>query len=235
MTTLEARGYIANDDDIGKLTKAILDGESAADTGRTSYLRTLVAVTQAELGTAPRQRQGKATKLDAEGIGLQLAALGKVHDRFYALVLEAVGAAVAVKTKNRALVLNRKSNFARTALYAIRTWIRAGHDVTTLAAKSVTKTALAVKAATPKPLSARRLKARVERESKGLMASLMALSDADKAAAVTELELLMGQVTTQLLALAGPPVTDASQAAREHKPLRIRKTVFMPTDTTVLS
>jgi hypothetical protein len=235
MTTLEARGYQATDDDISKLAKAILDGEAQADTGRTSYLRTLVAVTQKELGAEPRQRMSKADKLKAEGISEQLAALTTVHDRFYALVLEAAGKAVPASTKDRATEVNRKTNFARTALYAVRSWIRAGHDVTALAAAKVTKAALAVKAATPKPQSVKRIKARVERESKALVSSLMALADSDKGAAVAELNLLMNQVTAQLLALAGPPVANAAQAAREHKPLRIKKTVFMPTETQVLA
>jgi hypothetical protein len=235
MTTLEARGYQATDDDISKLAKAILDGEAQADTGRTSYLRTLVAVTQKELGAEPRQRMSKADKLKAEGISEQLAALTTVHDRFYALVLEAAGKATPANAKDRATEVNRKTNFARTALYAVRSWIRAGHDVTALAAAKVTKAALAVKAATPKPQSVKRIKARVERESKALVSSLMALADSDKGAAVAELNLLMNQVTAQLLALAGPPVADAAQAAREHKPLRIKKTVFMPTETQVLA
>ena len=236
MKTLEAKGYIASDDDVKKLTTAIFDGDAQAESGRSTYLKTLVASTQAELGAKPRARaSSKAPRLDDETVAAQLSALAVVHERFYTLIADMADKAVPKGAKDRGIEVNRKTNFARTALYAVRGWIRDKRDITAVAAKTVTKLSLAVEAATPKPASPKVLKVRAERESKALMVTLMALADGDKAAAVVELNLLMDQVTAQLLALSSSPVGNAAQAAREHRPLKIKRTVFMPTQTQIVA
>jgi hypothetical protein len=195
--TLESKGFVATDSDVEALANAVLSAVEVTDNGRRSYLRTLVATTQKALGAEPRQRQGKPAKLDAAAVTLQMEALDATHRRFYTIVLRVAGENVPPNTKDRALEINRRTNFARTAMSAIRRWVRAGNDLTALAAKSVSKASLAVEGSR-KPVVPKALKAKAERLAKGLLSSLMALADADRAAAVDEMQTLMGQLADQL-------------------------------------
>ena len=42
------------------------------------------------------------------------------------------------------------------------------------------------------------------------------------------------QLATQVLNLSGRPTKDAQEAASQHKPLRVRSTLFVPTETQVV-
>lgn len=179
-------------DGILALTKAILAGTAAAAQGQQSYLQSLVLGTQAELGVAPRKRAaaGRRPRLDEAGIKGQLKALDTVHERFYEAVLTACR---EIAPRGDAKELNRLSNFARTALYSVRLFIRAGNDLSALAAERVTKESLRV-TRPPRELTPRRLKGLAERQSKQLVSTLLALSETDREAAAAEFELLMGQL-----------------------------------------
>lgn len=233
MTTLADKGFLATEEDVAKVAQSVLNAIADADNGRRTYLKVLIATTQNELGSKPRVRAGKTAKLDAAGVAEQIKALDAVHERFYAVVLKVVGDSVPTGTKERALEINRRSNFARTAMYVVRGWVRAGNDLTTLGVQSVTKSSLFIKRKS-KPPSGRVLKARAEKESKSLVGTLMALADADKEAAVEELQLIMGQVASQLVALGVAATKDAAQSLAEHRPLRIGKMLFAPTDTQIV-
>lgn len=234
MSTLESRGFVASDSDITAIATTVLSAAAADETGRSNYLKTLIATTQKALGGEPRQRTGKATKLDDAATLEQLKALQEVHERFYAIVLKAAGDVVPSGTKDRGTQINRKSNFARTALSAVRGWVRAGNDITALAAKGATKASLAVEPATPRVPSPGALKTRAEGESKRLVATLMALADADRKAAVEEMQLLFGQLADQMAALGIKPTRDMDQAMRENVPFRAKSTIFIPTATQVI-
>lgn len=217
------------------LTTAYIAALETRDTTRTTYLRALVEETQRELGAEPRVNNAtKRARLSDEDRARQLAALAAVHARFYVIILEVVDESLKdVTSKDRALEKNRRSNFARTALYAARLYVRAGKDLTALAPGKLSKSALRV-AAAPTVRSPRRLKSRVERASQAFVKSLLELGEADKGAAVAELDTLIGIMASQLNALGVPMARDAKQAAAKHQPYRQGSTLFVPSETTIL-
>lgn len=176
------------DSQVSKIAESILKAQSDILGGRVTYLRTLLAAVQEDL---PRASEPRA----------QLARVGTIHDRFYAVVLAAAEPHVPRGTKGRAVELHRRVNFARTAASALRGHVKAGGDLATLKAGTVTKGALKVREARQRPLSAKRALARAERESKALVSSLMALGEADKTAAIDEIQLIIGQLSQQLVEL----------------------------------
>lgn len=228
--SIETKNYVATASDIRALASTIVGATAEVITGRTTYLRALVATTQAELHATPRKNAtAKPKHLKGSEIAAQLAALVAVHDRFYAAVLEACEEGLSGKDK--ALELNRRSNFARTALYAVRSYIRAGHDITYVVAARTTKVTLAV-SRPPRRASARSLKSRMEARSKALMVTALELSDVDKVTAVAEIELLLGQLAAQLASLGVQSTRDAATSAKTGAPLAIRGRVFVPVSET---
>lgn len=233
MTSLETKGYVASDADIEALVKQVLSASQDVESGRATYLRSLVATTQNELGAKPRVRSsGKIPKLTPEQIEGQLAALAKTHARFYEHVVKVASADIPAG-KTQALELNRRTNFARSAVSTVRGWIKDGNDITAVAAVRVTKAQLAVRAGPRKarPPNVKRLKAAAERQSKGLIKTLLELAESDKEAAIAELNVLMGVIGDQIMAMGVHATRDAAEAARTQRPLRIKGTMFMPTQT----
>lgn len=232
--TIESKGFIATPNDITALTRAILAGQQAAASGTGTYLKALVATTTDELGAPARAHAGKGKRLKQEQIAAHLAALEAVHARFYEAVVE--GASDNLPPgKDKARELNRRTNFARSSVSTVRGYIRAGNDITMLVAARVVKAALAVPR-TIKPASAKRLRGRMEKQSKALVALAIALAEVDAVTAVGELELLMGQFADQVAAITHVrPVTDLKAAAKAHKPVRYGGTTFVPlTQTQVI-
>lgn len=211
------------DTQVTDIAQSIFTAQSSVLDGRQSYLRTLIEATQDEL-------QGKKTQPQAT----QLSALKAVHERFYELILKAAQSFVPKTQKDRSIALHAKANFARTALSRVRAHIKAGEDVVALNAAKATAVTLKRPAARITPLSVKRWKARAETQSKALVATLIGLGDTDKAAAINEMQLVLGQLTTQLMAMGVVATKDSAQAIAEHRPLRIAKTLFVPTETQVL-
>lgn len=209
---------------VSDIAESIFSAQAGIETGRVSYLRTLIAATQDELNHKK-----------AEPPALQFKALQTVHARFYDIILKAAQAFVPKTQKDRSTALHARANFARTALGAVRNHIRAGQDVVALNTSKVTKASLAKPAARVKAISVKRWKTRAETQSKALVATLMGLADTDKAAAVEEMQLVLGQLTTQLVSLGVLATKDAAQAITEHRPLKVGKTLFMPTQTQVIA
>lgn len=223
------------DAQIEALVKSVLHSVQNAESGRTTYLRSLVLNTQSELGAKPRVRSsGKIPKLTPDEIEGQLAALNKVNARFYEHVVKVASADVPAG-KTQALEINRRTNFARSAVSTVRGWIKDGNDITAVAAVRVTKAQLAVRAGPRKTRqpNAKRLKAAAERQSKGLIKTLLTLAETDKEAALAELNILMGVIGDQILSMGVHATRDAAEAARTQRPLRIKGTMFMPTQTQV--
>lgn len=210
--------------EVDQIAQAIMQSTRDADAGRTTYLQTLLAATQEEL----ELKRGVDSPL-------QLAALKRVHERFYAIVLSAAGRLVAKNRPNRLEEMQRLSNFARTALSALRGHVRADGDLVALQAGKVTKSSLRKREGPARPPSVKSLKGRAERESKRLVATLIGLADTDKQSAVAEIQLVMGQLADQLMALGVVATKDAAQAAARGTPLRVGKMLFMPTSTQVLA
>lgn len=210
-------------EEVTGIAQAIFKSVDDIKVGRTSYLRVLLSQTREELGAKKGQ--------DAAA---QIAALNGVHDRFYEIVLAAAEPFVPRGTKDRAVQIHAKANFARTAKSALVGHVRAGGDLVALNPDKVTKDSLRVREGTVRPVSARRWTTRAERQSKTLIATLMGLADVDKGAAIQEMQLILGQINQQLMALGLVPTTDARIAAAEHRSLRIGSNLFVPTDTQVM-
>lgn len=210
------------DKEIDQLAQSIMGATKNAEGGRTTYLQTLVEAVQEDLA----HRRGLEP-------AAQLAALKRQHERFYAIVLAAAGRVVPRNHPKRGEETQRLSNFARTATSALRGHVRAGGDLSTLQPARVTKAALRVREGPARPPTAKRLKATAERESKRIVATLMALAETDKQAAVDEIQLIMGQLGDQLLQLGVVATRNAAQAAAKGVALRVGKTLFMPTATGV--
>jgi hypothetical protein len=229
---IQAKNYLATDAEVSTLTRDMIAAQAGLTGGRTTYLRVLAAHTIAELDAKPRKHAGKAPALKDDGISEQLTALQAVHDRLYACVLEA--ASENLPAKDKPLELNRRTNFARTSLSAIRSYIRAGHDITYVVLGKLSKGFLEVprvkRMASPKVL-----RARVEARSKAFMASALELSERDKPAAIGELELIIGQLAAQLAALGVAVVKDVKKA-KAGALLNIRGKTFVPvTETQVIA
>jgi len=196
---------------IVELTTSILGAQDQITGGRTTYLRTLVTAIQENLKKGQDQRT-------------QLEALIQQHDRFYAIVLKAAEPFVPKGTKDRAIELHRRVNFARTAASAIRVHVRAGGDIATLQAAKVTKAILRVREGPARAPSPSRLKTTAERQSKQLVVTLMGLADADKQAAVEEMQLIIAQLTAQLETIGAQPA----------KRMKVPPLIFNPTETQIV-
>ena len=216
-----------------ELAKAILAARGEVAGGQQRYLQSLWLSTQRELGVEPQQR-GRRARLDEGGVKAQLAALVAVHERLYEGVLRACSEGLP-GGEARAGELNRRTNFARTALYSVRSWIRAGNDVGGMVAERVTKGAIAVeRVPRQRNRSAKQLTSAAERQSKQLVATLLALAETDKGAAAHEFELLMGQLV-EIAAGAGLSVEPTETAAPPVPRSQAPPLPFMvrPTETTV--
>lgn len=229
---LEARNYVATDADIDDLAESMRLGQSATDTIPRVYLRAMLATTIHALGAPLRQRAAKVAKVDEPEQARQSAELEKTIERFYARVVAKYEAETPPGPK-RAEEMNRKTNWARSAALALRNWLRAGRDLRTLAPARLIKADLYVppRARAPSPS---RVKFRVERVSKELVARVIELAAIDKSTAIAEIELLIGQLAGQLEELGVTATKDAKTAAAEHRPLRVGKSVFFPTQTQIV-
>lgn len=234
MSNLEARNYVATENDIDRLANDVLSAQGHLDTLPRVYLRAVVATTIHELGASIRARAGKVEKINDEEQTRQLAALEKVLVLFYPRIVAKMSEGLPAG-KTRAVELNRRTNWARGAARDVRNWIRAGRSLTTLAPVRLTKAMLAVQSSgSARPASPGRIKARVERESKAVVARVMELAAVDRDSAITEIRLLMGQLTGQLEELGVKATKDPRTAAQDHLPLRVGKNVFFPTETQVI-
>lgn len=212
--------------DIRSLARQTVDGRSAIVTARGAYFRALVESAQAKL-------DGNADS------AAQMAALKAVHRAFYPIVQEATTTpeirldkkVPPAERKRRALERNRRTNFARHAYSTIRRWLKAsGHDLLKLDAKTVTKPQLLADAAPIKPhaLTPQRIQARADRLIDQLVGFTKQIAKADQAQAARVVEAAMQQLLKFTTANV-QATTDASVAAREGRPLRVGKNVFMPT------
>lgn len=190
--SLESKHYVATLEDVAEITRDVIDAQKKGSEGRATYLRALIATTQAELGQHPRQRAADIGKLTEEERLEQLKALEAVGLRFYGAVVKAAKEKITGPDRG-GLELNRRTTFARTSLSAIRRWVKAGNDITSLVAARTTKASLAVvgrrKGPSPKVLSnqSRRYAARLEK-------TLATLASTDREAAAQQWERLKAHV-----------------------------------------
>jgi hypothetical protein len=226
MSTLEARNYVATAADAANLAAQMFEAREATDTVPRLYLRALVATTIHELGATQRQRAAKPVKINDEEQAQELAALDKVIDLLYPPILarykEKLGA-------GRSKEVNSETNWARGAHRDVRNWVRAGHSLTTFAAARLTKAMLAVKTKARPPQPAR-IKSRMERDSQAILSAAKELAALDRDGAIASIQVIMGQLASQLRGLGVEATKDPREAVAEHLPLRVGKNVFFPTD-----
>lgn len=230
--TLESRGHVATEDDIRTLASDFVAALSSANGSKLHYLRALIGTTVHELGAPSRQRSIQGAKIKDDDVRTQhLAALESVHGRFYTVIKETTAKELAHLPSaggKRGDEVNRKCNYARTALYAIRGWMRAGNDITTLAPGKVTKESLDIPNRPRRRPSTSRLTTRAESQTRMLFATMKTLAAVDKEAAAGELDALMKRIAAMAVELRGAATKDPRRASAEGVPLRAAGQLFMP-------
>lgn len=224
MKTLENRHFIATDSDIASIVTTHDDAIHSRDIARATYLKALVATTQHELGAPARLRTGKPAVLSADDIANHIASLEKVQQRFYAVVLKAIGEG---PPKER----NSRANFARSAASTLRRWIKAGNDVRALAAVRVTKASLRVGGGAGRPQAAPAR--RVEQLAGRLATNAEELAKTDKAAAIEAVEGAMTRLASLLITLGVQSTTNPQKAVDEHRPFKAGSNVFWPSTAAI--
>lgn len=137
--SLEARAFIASrDDDIDALVTQFIEAQNALITAKGTYLKVLLATTQAELHLKPRKvRARRLEALPAPDVPVHVMALESVHKRFYVKLLAGYKAKGLLPAE-----VNKKTSFARSYKSVVRTWIRSGRNIGSLAAGTITRDAL---------------------------------------------------------------------------------------------
>lgn len=207
MSPLESKHFIASPTDVAVITKAVLDARLRNTGSRADYFKALLATTQAALGVAPRQRQvTNPTKIPEKVWSKHLAALEEQNKIFYDEV---------VKTTKEFLgpnydpdELQSSTGFARSSVSTLRTWIRAGNDITDLVAAKTKKSELGKAAKKQKRTSPRVLSNRVRKHGDRFQAAIAKvgeakLAEADAAAVRENLEAVKASIQQTLDKLNG--------------------------------
>jgi hypothetical protein len=180
--TLENKGFLATDNDIAANARAIIHNRANAAQGKCAYLRALIAVTQSDIAAGANPGE----------------AFSAVNKRFYKIVLKTHEKSVPKDLPNRALEVNRRTNYARTAAYAIRTWMITGHDLMAIDATTVTKDQIAVRVAPVRIITPEALRLRVTEQATELEESLASLADLDWAVAAAEMRRVIEALSAKL-------------------------------------
>jgi hypothetical protein len=181
MSSLETRHYVATLEDVAAITREVIAAQKSGQQSRNTYLSAVIATTQKELGERPRLRSASPMKLSEEERAEQLAALESVGERFYGAVVKAARELIGGADRG-GRELNRRTTFARTSLSAIRRWVKAGNDITSLVAGRTTKAALATPGRRKGP-SVKVLGNQTRRYGSRLEKTLSTLAQADAEAA----------------------------------------------------
>lgn len=217
--SLESKHYLASPTDVEAITRSVLEAQTKNSGGRATYLMALIATTQQELGTVPRQRQVSAlvrsrpgSKLSSQIREIHLAALEAVDEIFYAAVMKAAREILGANID--AIELNRRTNFARSTVSTVRRWIRVGNDITTLVASKTTKSSLAVAAKREKQTSPRVLTNRVKKYSNRFLVNVIKLSESDAVVARQALEDAKATIQQALDKMTSKPARKARQSVQ---------------------
>lgn len=186
LNAIEGNGYAATDKQIEQLAHIASDGSRAGGT----YLRILVACTQASVA-ATRTKPARASRNNggAASAQIQLEAFEGHHLRMYGII----AGVLAVPDDPRES--NRRGTFARSAASTLRTWLRAGGDIGTLDARTVTKASLR---AAPDPHAS--AAAAVDRATSTLAHRLEQLSDEARSTALDALAALIEEYRPRVVA-----------------------------------
>jgi hypothetical protein len=185
--SLESRKYVASPTDIENLTRSVLEASITSTEGRSTYLATLIATTQARLAGAPRKRLSSPTKLSPTERDKQLEVLDEVAGLFYDHVKKAARETLKAHNRYSAIEENKRTNFARSSLSILRKWVKVGNDITSLVAGRTSKSMLTVEPRAGRPPSERILKNQFTRIMERLRPVTIALKDADPKAVRAEI------------------------------------------------
>lgn len=195
LETLAASKFVATLAQVEQLAALVATGNSANGT----YLRVLLAGTQAALGRPQRGRQPNRASL----LVRQEQTLTKVHAQYYEHVLAGVGG----EGQER----NRRANFARSAASTLRKAVNGGHDLRELDVATVSKVSIRKLTAPAEP--ADRVQRALQRSEHMLLRALDRMEPAQRMETVDRL-------VTQLDALAPQseqPAVVGSRLQRVHR------------------
>ncbi len=243
MSTLQAiqkANYLATEADVENLAREYVTAQHLLAGSRTTYFRILLAGTQVALAGKPVLRAKPSASILDDQIPAHLEAFENVNARLYAAVVRGsvtpdVADAPNLSTdeaNRRASERNRRNNYARSAASTIRSYIRAGHDITRISVLTATKNSMAVANSTRSVIDQspeERLHRRVKAATSRLAGLVTDLAGMDRSAATAALQETMAQVSDLLLKYGGRPVTKPEQAVAEHKMWKGPGGVFWPT------
>lgn len=130
-----SKEFVTAPADITKLVTMIMSADDASNTGRSTYLRSLVAVVQQTLGGRPVLRvTGRPKRPEIEAA---VEAFEQANTTFYTAVLEAVPEGLDAKAKQS------KTSFARSSAATLRRALKAGWNPLGEAVTAVSKARLA--------------------------------------------------------------------------------------------
>lgn len=193
--SIESKGYIASVKDIEQLVTERCNSVNYMADSRATYLRALIATTQAKLGINPKAVRTGATA-DAETIQSHALALEEIHTLFYEAVQRAAKTASIHSDEQRpkADVVASRIVFARSAYSTVRSYlVRGKKPLNSIIAAKATKAGLASQ--TPKRQTSgapRTIKAdTVLKQGKGMLEKILISAQTDKDNAVGILHDLM--------------------------------------------
>lgn len=228
-TSIERRNFVATPADMRELGAKSAQGLKLVTHVGSTFLKCLAAVTQVECGIEPRQRAVPRDPISDEERGLQLKAMKGVFQSFYESLLEGLPADV----KRDKVKLKSAVSFAHSSRSELKTWLQAGHDITTIAPAKVTKSLLRKEktAALEKENGrAKRVKpeARLQQLAANLAAEAVRLSNSDKATARRVVQTAMEQLGAILTDVGIRTVSDIRVATRDRKPYENRGSIYFP-------
>lgn len=221
--SIESKKYICTPTDIEHLAVELFTADVASAQGRGTYLKALVGTLQAELGASPRIRSTRGGKLTEDERAEHLKAFEGIHLKFTEAVSKAARAAVDGITPKR---LASMTGFARSSSSTLRSYIRAGKDVRSLAAGSVVKRTLAIprgtRRQTPAVMQRRvmQLQSDMSTVAKGLMHVDAELARSTFAPVLKALAKVLG--------MDAKPTRSADVAAAEARPWMTKQGMFIP-------
>ncbi len=151
LSKIEKANFLATEADVEAMAKARQEGIDMEGQTQSTYLKVLVALAAHEIGGATAhlsRRRGKlATSLTPSEIATHINVLETINTRCYGAVTRAVvtrdiersEAVTQAEQSRRALERNRRTNYARTAMSAVRAYVQAGQDIRDLDLRTVTK------------------------------------------------------------------------------------------------
>lgn len=212
---IQRKHYVATEAEVEALAGEQYTAMETAGAGGVTFLRVLVAASQARLG----RRRGPAPRASAQSEVLEL-----IYDKFYPAVLRGITtddiahdpAQSAIEQRRRALERNRRSAFARSAISTLRPFVAAGGDLRNLDVATVTKAFLRSAVAPPEPEN--KVERQISRAQGALLRAVTRMARGDPAAAEAA-------INAAIEALEGARPTAEQPAAR------MRPTAQAPRDT----